>query len=133
MTKEVLLIENRFSINGESAYIAIPPLNGVALEWRKPSQCVWDMDEFKQNGLELATKTSIRDTIRKHASTATAFFTEILELPNAGIDELLADLALMQKGQIDDPKRIYRLYERIQSHRRKEASKIKYLFQPQAR
>ncbi|KAF1960437.1 putative heterokaryon incompatibility protein [Byssothecium circinans] len=107
-----------FRVNDQTACIAVPSLSGSTLEWKTPAQCVWDDEEFSQNELKLESKTAIRRTVEQHAPTAKAFFTDVLKLPNAGINELLADLALMQKRNPDDPKRVYRLYERIQSCRR---------------
>lgn len=128
----MLLIENRFSVDDRTACIALPPLSGSALEWKTPAQCVWDDDEFSQNKLELESKTAIRRTVEQHAPTAKAFFTDVLQLPNAGIDELLADLALMQSKKRDDPKRVYRLYERIESHRRSWPKPITHVSTPRA-
>jgi hypothetical protein len=127
MFNEILLIKNRFSVNDKTPCIAIPSSSGSALEWKTPDQCVWCDDEFSQNELELESKTAIRRTVEQHAPTAKAFFTDVLKLPNAGIDELLADLALMQKKKRDDPKRVHRLYERIESCRRIWPKKIKHV------
>lgn len=96
----------------------MPSLTGSAIEWKTPSQCVWNDEEFSQNGLELESKTAIRRVVEQHAPAAKAFFTDVLKLPNAGVNELLADLALMEKENRDDPKRVHRLYERIESCRR---------------
>lgn len=93
---------------------------------------MWDDEEFSQNGLELESKTAIRRTIEQHASAAKAFFTDILKLPNAGIHELLADLALMQKKKRDDPKRVHRLYERIENCRRRWPDTIMHVSTPKA-
>jgi hypothetical protein len=114
----MLLMKNRFSVNDQTACIAVPSLAGSALEWKTPTQCVWDDEEFSQNELELESKIAIQRTVEQHAPAAKAFFTNVLKLPNAGVDELLADLALMGKENRDDPKRVHRLYERIESCRR---------------
>lgn len=114
---EILLIINSFSVNDNVACIALP-LSGSVLQWITPAQCVWDDDEFSQNGLELESKTAIRRVVEHHAPTAKAFFINLLKLPNAGIDEMLADLALMQQQKRNDPTRVHRLYERIESYRR---------------
>lgn len=132
MLNEVLLIENRFSVDNKTACIAVPSLSGSALEWKTPAQCVWDDKEFSQNELELESKTAIRRTVDKHAPTAKTFFTNVLKLPNAGINELLADLTLMQKEKRDDPKRVYRLYERIESCCRCWPKTIKHVSTPRA-
>jgi hypothetical protein len=132
MLNEMLLIENRFSVDDKIACIAVPSSSGSALEWKTPAQCVWDDDEFSQNELELESKTPIRRTVEQHAPTAKAFFTDVLKVPNAGIDELLADLALMQKKKRDDPKRVHRLYERIESCRRRWPKTITHVFTPRA-
>ncbi|KAF2276420.1 uncharacterized protein EI97DRAFT_458354 [Westerdykella ornata] len=116
-----------FSVDDQTACIAVPSLSGSPLEWKTPAHCVWDDDEFSQNELELESKTTIRRTIEHHAPTAKAFFTDVLKLPNAGIDELLADLALMQKRKRDDPKRVHRLYERIESCRRRRPKPITHV------
>jgi hypothetical protein len=118
MIYEILLIENTYSVPNDTPCIAVLSSSGSAFEWKTPAQCVWDDDEFSQNGLVLESKTAIRHTIEQYAPTAKAFFTHNLNLRNAGIDELLADLALMQKNKRDEPKRVYRLYERIESYRR---------------
>lgn len=130
MLSEMLLIENSFSVDDKTACIAVPSLSGSALKWKTPAQCVWDDGEFSQNELELESKTAIRRTVEQHALTAKAFFTDVLKLPNAGIDELLADLALMQKEKRDDPKRVHRLYERIESCRRRWPETITHVFTP---
>lgn len=132
MLNEMLLIENRFGIDDKIACIAVPSSSGSALEWKTPAQCVWDDDEFSQNELELESKTPIRRTVEQHAPTAKAFFTDVLKVPNAGINELLADLALMQKRKRNDPKRVYRLYERIESCHRRWPKTITHVFTPRA-
>jgi hypothetical protein len=60
--------------------------------------------------------------------TVQLFFTRILKLSDAGIHELLADLVLMQADERDDPKRVYRIYERIESCRRTCSTTIMYVF-----
>ena len=79
-----------------------------------PAECVWGTREFAKIELQLESKTALRSVVRKKIPEAEAFFTRILKLPNAGINELLADLVLMQTENRDDPKRVYQLYERIQ-------------------
>lgn len=86
---------------------------------------MWNDEEFSQNELKLESKTAICRIVEQHAPAAKAFFTDILKLPNAGVNELLADLALMQKENRDDPKRVHRLYERIGSYRRYSPDTIK--------
>lgn len=132
MLIKMLLIENRFSVDDQTACIAVPSLLGSALEWKTPAQCVWDDEEFSQNELELESKTAIRRTVEQHVPAAKAFFTNVLKLPDAGIDELLGDLAIMQKEKRDDPKRVYRLYERIESCRRRYLHTIRQVFAPRA-
>ncbi|KAH8697486.1 putative heterokaryon incompatibility protein [Talaromyces proteolyticus] len=122
-----------FSVDDQTACIAVPSLPGSALEWKTPAQCVWDDEEFSQNELELESKTAIRRTVEQHAPTAKAFFTDVLKLPNAGIHELLADLSLMQKKKRDDPKRVHLLYERIESCRRRWPDTIRHVSTPSAR
>lgn len=100
--------------------------------WKTPAQCVWDDEEFSQNELYLESKTTIRRIIEQHAPAAKAFFIEVLKLPNAGIHELLADLALMQENKRDDPERVYRLYERIENCRRPWRDTIMYVSTPRA-
>lgn len=132
MLNEMLLIEHRFDVDNKTACIAVPSLSGPVLEWKTPAECVWDDDEFTKNELELESKTVIRRTVEQHAPTVKAFFTNVLRLPNAGIDELLADLALMQEKKRDDPERVYRLYERIDSCRRGWPILITHVFTPKA-
>lgn len=55
------------------------------------------------------------------------FFTDVLELRDADIHELLADLVLMQEMKRDDLKQVYRLYERIESCHRIYAQLIKHI------
>lgn len=112
---KLLLSKNRFTVHDETPCIAVPPSSGSILDWKTPAQCVWDDNEFRLNELELESKTSVRSTIENHAPATKAFFTEVLKLPNAGIDELLGDLALMEETKRDNPKRVYRLYERLNS------------------
>jgi hypothetical protein len=115
-------------MNDKFACIAMPSLSGSALEWKTPAQCVWDDAEFSQNKLELESMTAVRHTVEQHMSTAKPFFIDVLKLQNAGISELLADLALMQKEKRDDPNRVHRLYERIESCRRSSSDRILYVF-----
>jgi len=122
----MLLIENRFHIDNEAPCIAVPSPSGSALEWRTPAECVWDDAEFTRNELRLESKVAIRGIVEHHAPEAKAFFIDVLKLPDAGIDELLADLVLMQEKKRDDPKRVHRLYERIESCRRSYPKKITY-------
>ena len=58
---------------------------------------MWDEGDFSPEDLPLESKTSIRGIVDEHMSLANYFFTHILNLRDAGIDELLADLALMQE------------------------------------
>lgn len=106
-------------------------LSGPGLVWKTPAQCVWDDAEFAQNELKLESKISIRRLVECHMTTAHAFFTSILKLPNAGIVELLDDLKLMQKCKRNEQARVYRLYERIGSCRRSHSSEIKYVLNDQ--
>jgi hypothetical protein len=89
---------------------------------------VWDDDEFSQNDIKLESKIALRRIVEQHMPAAKAFFTQILKLPNAGINELLADLALMQATSSYDSKRVDRIYERIESCRRTYPRKIRYVF-----
>ncbi|KAF2262892.1 hypothetical protein CC78DRAFT_605161 [Lojkania enalia] len=75
---------NTFSVGDQTACIAVPSTSGSGLEWKTRAQCVWDDDEFSQNELKLESKSAIRRTIEQHAPIAKAFFTDILNLPNAG-------------------------------------------------
>ncbi|OKL55903.1 hypothetical protein UA08_08808 [Talaromyces atroroseus] len=118
---------NTFSVDDQTACIAIPSLLGSAIEWKTPAQCVWGDEEFSHNEIELESKTAIRRTVEQHTPAAKAFFTDILKLPNAGICELLADLALMQEEKRDNPKRVNQLYERIQSGRRPWSNAIRHV------
>ncbi|KAH7130730.1 putative heterokaryon incompatibility protein [Dendryphion nanum] len=118
-----------FSIDSETACIALPSFSGSALEWKTQAQCVWDDGEFSQNGLKLESKTSVRRIIEKCVPTAQPFFDHVLNLRDAGITELLADLVLMQKKKSDDSKRVYLLYERIETHRRNSRREIREVFQ----
>jgi len=96
-----------------------------------PTQCVRDDKEFSQSRLELKSRTAIRRIIERHAPAAKGFFTDILQLSNAGVKELLADLALMQEKKSSNQDRAYRLYERIQSYRYTCETIIKYVSMPQ--
>jgi hypothetical protein len=129
----MLLIKNSRFIDNNFPCIAIPSSSDSVLEWKAPSHCVWGDDEFSQNELRLESKTSVRRIVEEHMPSAKAFFTDILRLPNAGISELLDDLVLMQKENRDDPKRVYRLYERIDSSRRHWPDMIKYAPTPKER
>jgi hypothetical protein len=110
----------------ESAICIAIPTENSSLEWKKPSQCVWDDAEFTQNGLKLQSKVAMKHLIEKHTPDTTRFFTELLKIPNAGIDELLDDLKLLQQTQSNASKIVFRLYERIQTYCRSSAAKIKY-------
>lgn len=112
------------------ACIAVPSSSGSSLDWKTPAQCVWDDREFSANELELESKTTIRRIVEEHAPTVKGFFTDILKLRDAGIEELLADLVLMQKTEDCEPGRVYRLYERIESCRRGRAQIITQVFAP---
>ena len=95
------------------------------MEWKKPSECVWDDQEFSQNELQIRSKVAIRHIVERHFPTTKAFFTKILNLLDAGICELLLDLKLMQEHDCDEPDRVYRLYERIQNFRRQSSTMIR--------
>lgn len=123
----MLLSRNRFIVDGETAFIAVPALSRPGLQWKSTAQCVWDDDEFTQNGLELESRIPIRSIMERHAPMAKAFFTEVLKLPDAGLGELLDDLALMQETTRDIPKRVYLLYERVDSFRRHQPKQIKHV------
>lgn len=114
-------------MTSETACIAVPSSSGVGLEWKTPAQCVWGDDEFSQNGLVLESKIAVREIVEQHAPSAKPFFFEILSLQNAGIHELLADLALMQQKNSTNLQQAHRLYERIESHRRAWPKTIKFV------
>jgi hypothetical protein len=122
----MLLISERCNIDASSLCIAVPTASG-SLEWKRPSQCVWEDHEFSQNGLKLQSKVTIKPIIEQHAPATTLFFTTILKLPNAGIDELLKDLQLLQETTSNDWKIVFLLYERIQTYCRSSTIKIKYI------
>jgi hypothetical protein len=107
--------------------VAIPSRSRSALNWKTPAQCVWDDAEFSQNNIQLKSKIALRPIVEQHIPAARPFFAQILKLPNAGIDELLADLALMQVTSSHNPKRVHLIYERIKSCRRTDPRKIKYV------
>jgi hypothetical protein len=112
----------------EVACIAIPSRSGSALSWKTPAQCVWDDAEFSQNNIQLESKIALRPIVEQHMPAARTFFTQILRLPNAGINELLADLALMQATSSHNSRRVDRIYERIESCRRTYPRKIRYVY-----
>ncbi|PVH94635.1 putative heterokaryon incompatibility protein [Periconia macrospinosa] len=114
-----------FTIGNRVPYIAVPSEANSALEWKTRAECVWDDVEFSQNGLKMESKCAIRHIIEQNAPAARGFFTQLLKLPDAGVDELLDDLALMQEQNRDEPSRVYMLYERIESYRRRYPKKIK--------
>ncbi|KAH7305596.1 putative heterokaryon incompatibility protein [Stachybotrys elegans] len=120
---------NTMRVEFGAPYIAVPSSSGSALEWKRPSQCVWDDEEFSKNGLKLESKSTIRWAVERHAPTTKAFFTKFLQLPDAGIIELLADLELMQKMNRDEPKRVHLLYERVESCHRRHTRTIENAFQ----
>jgi hypothetical protein len=116
-----------YHIEEEVACIAIPRQSESALTWKTPAQCVWDDDEFSQNNIKLESKIALLPIVDLHMPAAKMFFTQILRLPNAGINELLADLALMQATASYNSKRVNQIYERIESCRRTYPRKIKYV------
>jgi hypothetical protein len=121
-----LLIEHRSDIDGKIDHIAVP-VSESRIEWRSLAQCVWNDDEFSQHGLQLESKMAIRDMIERNAPSAKKFFIKCLKLPNAGINEMLGGLRVMQERKSNDIKRINRLYGRIQSLRHIHAEEIKYV------
>jgi hypothetical protein len=108
--------------------IAIPSRSESILEWTSPTRCVWDNKEFSENGLRLESKVALRIIVEHHMPTAKKFFTQSLDLEDAGIHELLADLILMQAAKRDDPNRVYRIYERISTHRNSSRKTIRHVF-----
>jgi hypothetical protein len=121
-----LLIENRWEVEDELEFLAVP-ISKSRFEWKSRAQCVWSDDEFSQNGLHLKSKIAIRDSVKKHARAAECFFTEYLGIPDAGIEEMLDDLKLMQEQRCNDTERIHCLYKRIESFSRKHSEAIKYV------
>lgn len=125
---KLLLTQDSFRFSDGTVCIATPSLSRSSLEWRAPAQCVWGDEEFSRNGLSLESKFAIRPIIEQRAPTAEPFFTGILNLRNAGINELLSDLALMQKKRrVGELKRVYRLYERIENDRRSYRKTIRHV------
>lgn len=122
----MLLTNSSCNIQPSSYCIAVPSISG-SLEWKMPSQCVWDDQEFSQNGLQLQSKVAMRRIIEQHVPLTTTFFMSILKLKNAGIDELLDDLRILQRNESDNSMTIFRLYERIETYRRSSLEKIKYV------
>lgn len=82
-------------------------LVGSALKWKTPTQYVWDNKTFSENGLELESKTTIHHIIQQHALAEKAFFIIILNLLKARVNKLLADLALMQKEDHNNPEQVH--------------------------
>jgi hypothetical protein len=124
---DIVLTKNRGQVSYETPCIAVPSSSGSSVEWKSRSQCVWGDDEFSQNEIKLESRYAIRHIVERHAPETRRFFTDFLRLSDAGVTELLADLALMQKGNREDPKRVYRLYERIESYRRSALHLIKHV------
>jgi hypothetical protein len=122
-----LLIERRSEIDGKIDFIAVP-VSESHIEWRSLAQCVWNDDEFSQHGLQLESKMAIQELIERNAPSAKEFFTECLKLPNAGINEMLGDLRVMQEQKRNDTKRIHQLYGRIESLHHIHAEEIKYVY-----
>jgi hypothetical protein len=112
------------NIDRSSCCIAVPSASG-SLEWKMPSQCVWNDQQFSQNELQLRSKVAMRRIIEQLAPSTVSFFTSILKLPDAGIVELLDDLKLLQRDGSDDYTTVFRLYERIETHRRGSHAIIK--------
>ncbi|USP80364.1 uncharacterized protein yc1106_07638 [Curvularia clavata] len=110
------------------ACIAVPSMRESNLEWKMPAECVWGDREFSENELQLESKTALRSIVRENIPDAEDFFTRILMLPNAGINELLTDLVFMQTENRDDSKRVYQLYERIQYYCRSHEEIIEGAF-----
>ena len=104
------------------------PLSGSSLNWKTPSECVWDDREFLQNGLQIRSKKAMRHVVEQRYPTAKAFFTDILKLSDAGISELLRDLELMQENDSDEPSRVNLLYERIETFRRGSHTMIRFVW-----
>ena len=67
----------------------------------------------------------MRQITEQHDISVAMFFTSVVGLQNAGISELLDDLALMQQDGSDDTATVFRLYERIEVYRRSSLDKIK--------
>jgi hypothetical protein len=121
-------MSSRLIIDDLSHCIMVPSANGV-LEWRTPRECVWEDTEFSENGLQLRSKLAMEPLVERHAPEIRQFFTNILKLPDAGIDELLEDLQMLWLENSDDVMLVFRLYERIQTRRRIQSAsvKIKYV------
>jgi hypothetical protein len=75
----------------------------------------------------------MRRVIEAHSPLTSLFFTNLLELPDAGINELLEDLKILQREKSNDSRTVFRLYERIETHRRNSAAKIMYVSRPYQR
>ena len=116
--------DHRRRINPGTRVIAIPSESG-SLQWKTPSECIWDDSEFSQNGLQLQSKIAMRQITEQHDISVAMFFTSVVGLQNAGISELLDDLALMQQDGSDDTATVFRLYERIEVYRRSSTDQIK--------
>jgi hypothetical protein len=119
-----VLTKNRTGFGDGSTSVAIP-LSESRVEWKSRSQCVWNDDAFSQIGLHLETKTAIQNVVEKYAPKLAVFFTDDLELPDAGICEMLDDLKLMQEQKRTDIERVHRLYRGIQSFSRNHSQEIK--------
>ncbi|KAF2104912.1 hypothetical protein NA57DRAFT_51704 [Rhizodiscina lignyota] len=117
-------VHNHFCL---SLSIAVPSDSG-SLTWKLPFQCVWGDHEFSQNGLHLRSRISLQHIMERYLSDAVSFFTGILRIPNAGIDDLLGDLRLLQQEHSDDASTIFRLYERITAHCRSSRNEIRAAF-----
>ncbi|KAF2176591.1 hypothetical protein K469DRAFT_698364 [Zopfia rhizophila CBS 207.26] len=96
--------------------------------WKRPSECVWDDSEFTQNGLHLQSKTAIRRRLLSYVPRIEVFLTRILNLPNAGVRELLLDLEKLQREGSEDAATIFRIYERISGYCRSNSNDIRAAF-----
>jgi hypothetical protein len=94
------------------AMIATPVSDG-SIVWKTRPQCIWKTtDLFQSNGINLRCKTVLHNVLPQLDSLE-YLFQKVLQIPNAGLEEFIEELRMLQTEDSHDDSLVSRIYECI--------------------
>jgi len=94
-----------------------------SFSWKKPSDCVWSNEAFRKTTLKLKSKAALSADYNKNL---VYFFTNVLEIRDAGLEEFIADLQLLRTNESTDEATVQILYKLIQSSASDNENLVRY-------
>lgn len=89
------------------------PISGKFIVWKRTSECVWKTSElFESNDINLRCKAILHVAYPEaNLHQVEYLFTQILGIPDAGLEEFLQELELLRKEDSHDASLIKRIYK----------------------